>query len=147
MLPDADQHRDKIDAFLAEFEGSFPERVAELGISEEEQWTNYKLLQMFDRMALYFCGFPKQKADDVYVLRPVPTDYQGTETELHLRALSSFEPFAPQHAQIDPYPFAESPTYFTLERRVLPKRRRTSPEFREELLGVPTETVEIRVER
>jgi hypothetical protein len=146
MLPDFEKHQHLIDAFLGEFEGSYPERLAELGIGEDEQWANYKLLQMFDRMSLYFCGFPKQE-DDVYVLRPVPVDYEGNETELHLQGLSSFEPLAPRHVRIDPYPFGESPAVFTLERRVLPKRSWTSAEFRQEFFATPTETIEIRAER
>ena len=46
----------------------------------------------FDRLSLYFCGFPRPASDDVTVLGPVPTGYAGSETELRLQALSPFEP-------------------------------------------------------
>ena len=29
--------------------------MAELGVDEDERWTNYKLLQIYDRLSLYFC--------------------------------------------------------------------------------------------
>ena len=60
--------------------------------------------------------------------------------------LAPFEPFAPRHVRIDPYPFAVSPAIFTLERRVLAKRPRTGDEFRRELRQLPSETIEIRAE-
>jgi hypothetical protein len=147
MLPDADQHRQRIEEFIAELEDSYSQRRAELGISEDEQWTNYKLLQIFDRMSLYFCGFLRLRLHDVHVLGPAPVNYAGSETEMRLRAISPFEPFAPHHVRVDPFPFAESPAVFTLERRVLPKQRWTSAEFRREFFAAPTETIEIRVER
>lgn len=147
LLPDADQYREKVDAFLAELEDSYPGRRAQLGIDENEQWTNYRLLQVFDRLALYFNGFPKLGDGDAYTLGFVPTDYDGNETEIRMTPLSSFEPLAPRHVRIEPYPFADDPATFTLERRVIPKRRRTSEGFRQELRDTPTETVEIRTER
>ena len=52
-----------------------------------------------------------------------PSENQGSETEIRLQAASPFEPLAPQHVRIEPFPFAESPAVFALERRVLPKRR------------------------
>jgi len=146
-LPDADKHEETIDEFLSELEDSYPQRGVELGIGEDERWTNFKLLQIFDRMSLYFCGFPRLALDDVLVLGPVRAKYTGSETEIRLQAISPFEPFAPQHVRVDPFPFADSPAVFTLERRVLPKRRWTSAEFRREFFATPTETIEIRVER
>ena len=61
--------------------------------------------------------------------------------------LAPFEPFAPRHVRIDPYPFAVSPAIFTLERRVLAKRPRTGDEFRRELRQMPSETIEIERNR
>jgi hypothetical protein len=147
VMRDADKHSQLIDPFLDDIEGSYPNRRAELGIDEEEQWANYKLLQVFDRTALYFCGFPKFKNGDVPAIGPVPLDYAGNETEIRFTALSPFEPLAPHHVRIEPYPFGESPAVFTLERRVVPKRGRSDADFRRELAETPTETVEIRVER
>jgi uncharacterized protein DUF3891 len=147
VLAGSENHRQPIDAFLTELESSYPQRRADLGIDEDEQWANYKLLQVFDRAALYFSGFPKTKDDDVVTIDPVPVDYSGTETEMRFTPLSAFEPLAPSHVRVDPYPFAESPARFMLERRVLPKRTRTDEEFRRELVETPTERVEIRAER
>ena len=146
-LPEADKHEERIDEFVSELEDSYEQRMVELGISEDERWTNYKLLQIFDRLSLYFCGFPRFAQDDVAVLGPAPPNYSGSETELRLQAISPFEPFAPQHVRVDPFPFADSPAAFTLERRVLPKRRWTSAEFRREFFATPAETIELRVER
>jgi hypothetical protein len=147
LLPDAEEHMDLVLAFLSEMEDSFADRRAAVGIEESEQWASYRLLQLFDRLSLYFCGMPKLGDGAGFTLGPVPLDYNGTETELTLTPLAPFAPFAPRHIRIEPYPFAESPAIFTLDRRVLAKRPRTGEEFRRELLETPTETIELRTER
>jgi len=146
-LPDAEPHKDLVDAFLSEMEDSYADRRRQLGIGENEQWAGYKLLQLFDRLSLYFCGIPKLSDDAVHVLPAVPMDYEDKETEMALTPLASFEPFAPRHVRIDPYPFVESPMAFRMDRRVFAKRAWTSEEFRRELRETPTETIEIRAER
>ena len=147
LLPDAEEHMDLVRAFLSEWEDSYDERRVEAGIEEDEQWASYKLLQLFDRLSLYFCGLPKLSDGGGFALGPVPVDYDGTETEVVLTPLAPFEPFAPRHVRIEPYPFAHSPAIFTLDRRVLAKGPRTGEQFRRELVETPTETIELRAER
>jgi hypothetical protein len=145
-LPGAEDHEEAIQGFLDEIEGSYPRRREESGLDENEQWTNYRLLQVFDRLSLYFSGFFKLSLGDVHTIAPVPVDYEGNETELRVRAVSAFEPFSPLHVTLDPYPFGSRPAVFTLERRVLRKGARTADDLRAELERMPTETVEIRAE-
>jgi hypothetical protein len=143
----ADEHADRIARFLDELEGSYPQRRADCGVDEDQQWVDYRLLQVLDRLSLYFSGFFKQQAGDVHTLGPVPVDYDGAETELRIEALPGFEPHSPTHVRIDPYPFGAEPAVFTLERRLMPKRDWASAEFREAFLRTPVESVEIRAER
>ena len=64
---------------------------------------DYELLQLFDRLSLYFC------------LR----DLEGGEAaELQDYTL---EPVGPWRVKLDPFPFAESPGSFSLVRRVIAK--------------------------
>jgi hypothetical protein len=145
-LAKADVYEAEIERFLGDIEGSYPRRMAELGIDEIERWTNYKLLQVFDRLSLYLSGFFKLAMGDVHVLGPVPVDYDGTEMELRIEPLAPFEPFSPRHIAVKPYPFRTQPTTFTLKRRVLSKRSWTSDEFRQEFANAPSETIEIRAD-
>ena len=145
-LPKAEEHADRIAAFLDELESSYPARRAECGIDEDEQWTSYRLLQVFDRLSLYFSGFFKLAAGDVHTIAPVPADHRGAETELRIEALPGFEPYSPTHVRVSPYPFRDEPAVFTLQRRVLPKRRWSPDEFRGALVRAPLESVEIRAE-
>jgi hypothetical protein len=146
-LAGAERHGSRIARFLDDLESSYPERRAECGIGEAEQWVDYRLLQVLDRLSLYFSGFFKLAAGDVHTIAPVPVDYEGNETELRIEALPGFEPYSPTHVRMDPYPFGQEPAVFTLERRLLEKRDWTPAEFREAFLRAPLESVEIRAER
>jgi hypothetical protein len=83
----------EVDAFVAEQEAKF-------GGEPGTQRENYELLQLFDRLSLYFC------------LR------EGDEAEFQGYRL---EPVAPWHVKIAPFPFTSSPGQFSLVRRVIPK--------------------------
>ena len=78
----------------------------------------YELLQIYDRFSLYFCIRDGEEAE-----------VQGYR----------FEPVAPWHVRLDPFPFVESPARFSLLRRVVPKGRA------EELLAVEPERVDVLV--
>lgn len=147
VMRDAERYEQQIAAFLAELEDSYAARRERSGIDENQQWTDYRMLQVFDRLALYFCGFFKLANDDLHTLGPVPLDYEGRETELRIKPLSPFEPLSPTHVEISPYPFGESPARFRLKRRLLPKRPWTPAEIRRELAEGPAEWVEIVAER
>src|ERR1044072_4655797 len=77
----AEDHRDRIEGFLEELEGSYAQRRVDSGGDENEQWTSYRLLQVFDRLALSLSGFFKLAAGDIHTIAPVPTDYEGGETQ------------------------------------------------------------------
>jgi hypothetical protein len=94
-----------VDAFVAEQEGAYDARIAATGASDDERWRDYELLQIFDRLSLYFC-MRDTEADGAE-----PVDLQGHTVTL----------FAPWRARIDPFPFVESPARFSLLRRVLPR--------------------------
>ena len=143
----ADQYAVAVEAFVAEVEGSYLERIAAIGVTETERWTDYKLLQIVDRLALYFSGLFDIAWGETHVIGPVPVDYEGADVEFRVDALSQFGPSAPRHVTIDPFPFVASPAPFTLERRTIAKGASSEEEFRERVRSAPVETVEIVVER
>jgi hypothetical protein len=88
--------QDEVEAFVAEQEAKF-------GGEPGDRREDYELLQLFDRLSLYFC------------LRDLvggePAELQGFR----------LEPVGPWRVRLDPYPFGEAPAHFSLVRRVLPK--------------------------
>jgi len=101
-----------VDAFVAEQEAKF-------GGEPKGRWEDYELLQLFDRLSLYFC------------MR------DGEEAELQGYRI---EPVAPWHVRLSPYPFEAGAAGFSLLRRVIPKNGHA------DVLGTPPERVEISVE-
>jgi hypothetical protein len=95
-LARAGEARGDVEAFVAEQEAKF-------GGDPGERREDYELLQLFDRLSLYFC------------LRDLvggePAELQGY----------TIEPVGPWRVKLEPYPFAESPGSFSLVRRVVPK--------------------------
>lgn len=81
-------------------------------LEDRRLWCNYKLLQMYDRLSLYFCTAPPRPA----VLEPAPLDYEGSETQLTLTPLTE------RTVAITPYPFDRSPLPFTLPACIAPDR-------------------------
>jgi hypothetical protein len=114
-LARAEDVQDAVDAFVAEQEAKF-------GGDPGERRADYELLQLFDRLSLYFC------------MRDVEA---GEEAELQGYRL---EPVAPWHVRLAPYPFGEQPARFSLLRRVVPKNG--TPE----ILEAPAERIEITIE-
>jgi uncharacterized protein DUF3891 len=102
----------EVDEFVAEQEAKF-------GGEPGDRWDDYELLQLFDRLSLYFC------------LR------QGEEAELQGYRI---EPVGPWHVRLDPYPFGDGAGGFSLLRRVIPKNGPA------DVLGSAPERVEITVE-
>ena len=103
---------DEVEAFVAEQESKF-------GGDPKSRWEDYELLQLFDRLSLYFC------------MR------DGEEAELQGYRI---EPVAPWHVCLSPYPFGDGAEGFSLLRRVIPKNGRA------DVLGTAPERVEISVE-
>ncbi len=138
-LSQAEAYRGQIAAFVAEQEASHPVRTEALGVGEDERWTNYKLLQIYDRLSLYFC-LRDVVGGEADAISPVPVGIGGDDVELR------FEPLGPWHVSVDPYPFVERPARFTLVRKVLPKRSYDgNDDFRRDYFGNRAETVEITV--
>jgi hypothetical protein len=107
-----------VDAFVAEQEAKF-------GGDPGERQADYELLQLFDRLSLYFCMRDCENGGGNAV------ELQGYTLEL----------VAPWRVRMSPYPFGESPAQFELVRRVLPKNGGA------EVLATPTERVAITIER
>ena len=104
-LARAAEVQDEVEAFVAEQESKF-------GGDPKSRWEDYELLQLFDRLSLYFC------------MR------DGEEDELQGYRI---EPVAPWHVRLSPYPFGDGAGGFSLLRRVIPKNDhadvlRTAPE-------------------
>ena len=104
-LSRAAEEQELVDAFVAEQESGYDERIAAVGVSDDERWRDYELLQLYDRLSLYFC------MRDCEGDGAEPVELQGYTLEL-------LEPWG---VRVSPYPFAESPARFELVRRVLPK--------------------------
>jgi hypothetical protein len=135
-------HEDEVRAFVAEQEETHPARKAALGVEDTECWTNYKLLQIFDRLSLSLCLREWESSDaSADSIEPCPLGYSGTEATLRL------EPLGPWRIRLDPYPFAESPARFTVVRKVLLKGRYEGNEdFRHAYFATRAELVDITVE-
>jgi hypothetical protein len=111
----ADEVKDDVEAFVAEQEAKF-------GGEPGERWGDYELLQLFDRLSLYFCM----------------RDLEGGEqAELQGYTLA---PIGPWHVRLSPYPFGDEVGRFSLVRRLVSKNGRV------DVLGTPAEPVEITVE-
>lgn len=95
-LSRAAEVQDEVDAFVAEQEAKF-------GGSPGDRQADYELLQIFDRLSLYFC------------MRDV---IGGEAAEVQGYRL---EPVGPWRVRLDPFPFAESPQSFSFLRRILSK--------------------------
>jgi hypothetical protein len=111
-----------VDAFVAEQEAEQEERVAALRVVDDERWSDYERLQIYDRLSLYFC------------MRDLEAGEAGEVQGFQL------EPIGPWHVRMAPFAFGESPARFSLLRRVVPKNGRP------DVLATPTERVEITVE-
>ena len=138
-LTHAKDVKDLVDAFVDEQEAGYDARIAELALDDDERWINYRFLQLYDRLSLYFCmkDLDDGEAD---TLKPVPTDYAGAESEL------TIEPLGPWCVSMDPFPFAGAEATFSLDRRVLSKSDWTSDAaFREAFFSTPVERTSITV--
>lgn len=131
--------KELVDEFVDEQEAGYDARISALGIEEDERVINYRFLQLYDRLSLYFCmkDLDRGEAD---TLKPIPTDYAGEETEI------AIEPLAPWAVSMDPFPFAGSEAKFTLDRYLLPKDNWGSDAaFREAFNSAPVEQTAITV--
>jgi hypothetical protein len=104
----------EVDAFVAEQEAKF-------GGEPGERQHDYELLQLFDRLSLYFCLRDAENGE------PEPVELQGY----------TLDATGPWRVRVTPYPFADGPSTFTLKRRVIAKSEGA------DVLGTEPETVAI----
>jgi hypothetical protein len=121
-LRQAEAFRDLVDAFVCEQETGYAERLAQTGVRDEQRWSDYELLQLYDRLSLYFC------------MRDVE---RGEEAELQGYRL---EPLGTWRVRIEPFPFGDGAARFSLVRRLLPKNGRA------DVLATSPGVVEISLE-
>ena len=115
-LTRAPEVQELVDAFVAEQEATF-------GGDPGERQADYVLLQVYDRLSLYFCMRDVESGEEA--------EFQGYR----------LEPLAPWRVRLSPYPFGESPASFSLVRRLIPKGEA------DDVLAAPPERVTITVER
>jgi hypothetical protein len=115
----------QIDAFVDEQEGDYSRRTEALGISEEERWKNYQLLQLYDRLSLYFCMRDTERGEAAAIV-----DYK-------------IDPVAPWSVRMTPFPFDTSPVSFSLKRRMIPKVEWKNSDFAREFFAIGPEDVPI----
>ena len=111
--------RELVDGFIAEEERSHKELAKELGVSDDERWLGYKLLQAWDRISLYASLNDLEEAAEpdtqpYSTIEAVPLN--GGDVTLQIRSRGGYR------ASIDPFPFGSGPVEFTLPRRVVQKR-------------------------
>jgi hypothetical protein len=129
--------REAVDGFVREQEERIARVSAERGIDEQERWTNYKLLQIFDRLSLYF-QMKDLASGEASALTPAPRGRDRDDAELKI------EPDGPWRVRMDPFPFGEAPATFTMLRRELPKRDWADvDEFRRDFFDNPPEPTTI----
>ncbi len=119
---------DLVEAFVEEQESGYAARAETIGVSDEERWSDYRRLQVYDRFSLYFClkAVEAGEPDDIGGYRIIP--------------------LGSGRVRMDPYPFDSQSVHFSLVRRVLPKRPWAPGEFRDAFFSTSPERLEIQVE-
>ena len=106
VLKRAPDAQAKIDAFVGRIEQRFLALQRELGVSDEEFWRNYVLLQVFDRLSLWLC-----KGD--------PAGTGRMEIALPDDGVLSVEP-TPAGCALSPWPLAVERAQISVPVRVVP---------------------------
>jgi hypothetical protein len=102
-----------VEAFVAKAEAQ--QASARQAWDAEELWTNYRLLQVWDLLGLYFaCQAPY----DDYI-EPVPVTYAGGKLDGIRMTLT---PVGDGKVRFDPFPFGARPCTVQLSYRRLPQR-------------------------
>jgi uncharacterized protein DUF3891 len=99
--------------------------------------TNYRLMQVWDLLALYFCHEPAE--DHV---SPVPTAYGNGSKDVDM----TLTPLGPRKVKFDPFPFDARPCRVQLTCKKLPKAKfADSDEFRKAYFQAPTQMMEFEL--
>jgi Protein of unknown function (DUF3891) len=122
------EKNDEIEAVIKELEAKQQEEKRSLGKAEpkfdQDLWFNYRMLQVFDILSLYFCcdGYMDDKLKQD-LIAPVPVNYESKEeVELHIIPIDA------SSVKIDPYPFDISPLSVSVRARKIPAGRYASEE-------------------
>jgi hypothetical protein len=95
----------KIDEFVTRIEARFLAVQQELGVSDEEFWRNYVLLQVFDRLSLWLCKGDPAGTGAMRIALPDGGELAVTPTEAG--------------CALSPYPFEADPVRITVPVRVV----------------------------
>ena len=106
--------------------------------SQEQIWLNYLMMQVFDRLSLFFCAnfdlttVPATGAHTAgkgYYgpsVKPTPVRLGEEDTEIKLRAVD------PKTVVVEPYPFDQSPLQVSVRAKLIPHiAYKSQEEFRE----------------
>lgn len=129
--------RQDVRDFIAEQEKAQEALRGELGVDRDKLWRGYRLLQVADRLSLYFCmgGSDRQPAQ----INAAPAADGGDLT-------LALQPEGEWRLRLTPYPFGGPCRRVTLTRRVLPDRVWESDEaFREAFFDTEPEVVTIEL--
>jgi len=133
--------------FIAEREPTHKQMIERLSrmeqyaghTSRERIWHNYLLMQVFDRLSLFFCsnfdftavaaaGSHTKEGKAYYgsTIKPTPVKAGEENGEIQLRVVDR------QTVVVDPYPFNESPLRVSVRGKLIPKiKYQSQEEFRE----------------
>lgn len=129
--------RARADLFCDQEEERQAALAQQLGVTEEERWHDYTLLQVADLVSL-FCGLGDLEGGTASgAAESVPTADGG-----HVRI--ALDPLGPWRLRCAPFPFAQAPLALTMVRRLVPKRAwKSDAEFRADFFATAPETVRI----
>ena len=122
--------------------------------SQEQIWFNYLMMQVFDRLSLFFCAnfdittVPATGAHTAgkgYYgpsVKPTPVRPGQDDTEINLRAVD------PKTVVVDPYPFDQSPLRVSVRGKLIPHiAYKSQEEFREVYAKAQREQFEFTLRR
>jgi uncharacterized protein DUF3891 len=95
-----------VDEFVGRVEQRFLAQQRELGVSDDEFWRNYVLLQVFDRLSLWLCKGDPAGTGSMQIVLPGGAELAVTPTAAG--------------CALGPYPLASEPVTITVPVRVVP---------------------------
>jgi Protein of unknown function (DUF3891) len=120
--------------------------------TQEQIWFNYLMMQVFDRLSLFFCAnfdlttVPATGAHTAgkgYYgpsIKPIPVRFGQEDTEIKLRAVD------PKTVVVEPYPFDQSPLRVSVRGKLIPRiAYKSQEEFRETYAKAHREQFEFTV--
>ena len=141
----AGEGRELVEEFVAQEERSHATLAAELGVSDDERWRAYKLLQVWDQLSLYASlndldAAPPDPAALPYASIPA-VPWNGSEGTIELRAQGG------GRITVEPFPFGVEPIRFTVPRKLVPKRDwRGADDFRSDYHAAELEPTNFTME-